>query len=89
MLVGWTPLGSPVIFGLQGRYVIAGLILLLLCMRNRIFVCRGNAERELCLAFTGWQTFTILFILMQVPVESIFKIRGEKSEERKKHFFSC
>ena len=66
MLVGWTPLGSPVILGLQGRYFIAGLILLLLCMRNRIFVCRGNAERGLCLAFTGWQAFTILFILMQV-----------------------
>ncbi len=66
MLVGWTPFGSKTVIGLQGRYFIAVLPLLLFCLRNRILVYQKNCEAAVCLSFVGWQMFTVILILMQI-----------------------
>ena len=68
MLVGWTPLGNKTIIGLQGRYFIMILPLLLFCLRNRVLLWQKNCETTLALGFAGWQAFTIVFILMKTAL---------------------
>lgn len=66
MLVGWTPLGNKTIIGLQGRYFIMILPLLLFCLRSRVLLWQKNCETTPALGFAGWQAFTIIFILMKI-----------------------
>ncbi len=47
MLIGWTPLSSPVILGVQGRYFLPVLPAVLLLARNRTVVLSRDVSREL------------------------------------------
>lgn len=54
MLLSWTPLGSPVVEGVQGRYFLPVLPLILVALRNKKLVLEHNIDRILlggyCLA---------------------------------------
>ena len=54
MLMSWTPLGSPVVEGVQGRYFLPILPLGLLALRSRSVTLEAPVERILaggyCLA---------------------------------------
>lgn len=63
LFVTWTGAGSKLIQGVQGRYFIPILPLVLLLFRNRLFVARKNIEREVLLAACVLQFFSIVNVL--------------------------
>lgn len=58
-LLFWTPVGYSVIAGIQGRYFVPMIPLLLLLLRNRQLVFRKSAERRLLSAAMFLQLFVI------------------------------
>ena len=50
LCIGWTPAGSPFIQGVQGRYFISILPLVMLAVRNNTLVLKKDIDRYLVLA---------------------------------------
>lgn len=51
MLAAWTPAGSPVAEGVQGRYYLPILPMAVLCARNRLIEIKKDPRDGICLAF--------------------------------------
>ena len=66
MLLSWTPIGSGVIQGVQGRYFLPILPLTLLIFENDIIFMRKNIERFLVLATGYLQCMSIYFVTLTV-----------------------
>ena len=66
MLLSWTPIGSGVIQGVQGRYFLPILPLTLLIFENDIIFMRKKIERFLVLATGYLQCMSIYFVTLTV-----------------------
>lgn len=53
MFIGWTPRGNDVIMGIQGRYFLPVLPLLLFLLRNDTLIWKKNHDRGLVIAATA------------------------------------
>ena len=68
MLFGWTKLGSPVIEGVQGRYFLPflPLVILLFNSKNSIIVVEKTLEKYLILSMVFLQCFVIYYVSMTI-----------------------
>lgn len=60
MLLAWTPVTSLVISGVQGRYFIPLLPVLLMTLKNRWIVCTKNWDREILYLVLCADTYAVL-----------------------------
>lgn len=68
MLLVWTPVTLNFITGVQGRYFIPFLLLILLCLRNSFFTIRKNIERQIIFLFCITDITVVLHVIL-VAVE--------------------
>lgn len=67
MLISYTYVGSDIILGVQGRYFLPVLPLILLIIQgSKNIVVKDSIETELILAITGLQLYTIWSIVSVV-----------------------
>ena len=64
LCIGWTPAGSPFIQGVQGRYFIPILPLVMLAVRNNTLVLKKDIDRYLVLAGGMANIFLLLRVCM-------------------------
>lgn len=64
--IGWTPVTNASIEGVQGRYILPFLPMLVLSMKNRIFVLSKDIDRWLSGALFLLLTFTFVYIVPYV-----------------------
>lgn len=60
MLVGWTPLSSTVIEGVQGRYLIPVIPFVLMCMKNDCVVRTSGDDRKLIYCICALDCYVVL-----------------------------
>jgi uncharacterized membrane protein len=60
MFLAWTPNTGKVIYGVQGRYFLPILPLILLLLRNSILTLKSNIEKPVILTIYLLQTMTII-----------------------------
>ena len=60
MLVAWTPVTSLVINGVQGRYFIPFLPVVLMTVKNGWIVCKTNWDREILYLLLCADIFAVL-----------------------------
>lgn len=63
MYVSWTPVNSPQVLGVQGRYFIPGLLFLPLVFKNRTIIAKRDLRPVLVLGAMGLELFTWIYIL--------------------------
>lgn len=63
MYLSFTPYGSDVVAGIQGRYFIPILPLLFICLENDVLIMHKNIDNNLVMVFAFLQARTILFIV--------------------------
>ena len=66
MLLSWTPLGSPVVEGVQGRYFLPILPLILVALRNKKIVLQHNIDDILIGGYCMVNLLVIQWILAMV-----------------------
>jgi uncharacterized membrane protein len=64
MLLGWTPISLNYIEGVQGRYFIPILPLILLLFRNNVFITKYNSDKLIVCSVWSLQIITILSIFI-------------------------
>lgn len=68
MLFQWTPVGHVSIEGVQGRYFLPFMPVLLAACRNQSVVLNRRLDREIALAAVTGQLFTLVCIIRQVTM---------------------
>ena len=66
MYVSWTPVGCPQVLGVQGRYFLPGLLLLLFVFKNRMILAKGDICSVLISAAMCLQVCTWFFALKSI-----------------------
>ncbi len=66
MLLSWTPLGHVSVEGVQGRYFIPFMLILLTACRNRIILISRNLDRVILSAAAAGQLLTLIYVIRQV-----------------------
>lgn len=66
MLLQWTPMGHVSIEGVQGRYFLPFLLLLLTAFKNSLIYLKRNIDRELAGAVVAGQLLTLMYVIKQV-----------------------
>lgn len=61
--IGWTPITTGCIEGVQGRYMLPFFPMVVLAMKNRVFLLNKNVDRCLCSILFGLLTFTFLYVV--------------------------
>lgn len=68
MLVGWTPLSSTVIEGVQGRYLIPVIPFVLMCMKNDRVVRTAGDDRKLIYCMCALDCYVVLRLFSVVSM---------------------
>ena len=68
MLVGWTPLSSTVIEGVQGRYLIPVIPFVLMCMKNDRVVRTAGDDRRLIYCMCALDCYVVLRLFSVVSM---------------------
>ena len=66
MLLSWTPMGHVSVEGVQGRYFLPFLLILLTACRNRMIFLRQKMDRGIMAAAVTGQLLTIAYVIKQV-----------------------
>lgn len=66
MLLSWTPMGYVSVEGVQGRYFLPFLLILLTACRNRMIFLRQKMDRGIMAAAVTGQLLTIAYVIKQV-----------------------
>ncbi len=66
MLLSWTPLGYVSVEGVQGRYFLPFMPILLTACRNQLIYLRQRIDRAVMAAAVGGQIFAIAYVIRQV-----------------------
>lgn len=66
MLLQWTPMGHVSIEGVQGRYFLPFMLLLLTACKNSLIYLKKNIDRELAAAVVIGQLLTLMYLIKQV-----------------------
>ena len=66
MLLSWTPMGYVSVEGVQGRYFLPFLLILLTACRNRMIFLRQKIDRSIMAAAVTGQVLTIAYVIKQV-----------------------
>ncbi|MCD8362393.1 MAG: DUF2142 domain-containing protein [Lachnospiraceae bacterium] len=66
MLLSWTPLGYVSVEGVQGRYFLPFMPVLLAACRNQLIYLRQRIDRAVMAAAVGGQVFAIAYVIRQV-----------------------
>ena len=68
MLVGWTPMSSTVIEGVQGRYLIPVIPFVLMCMKNDRVVRTAGDDRKLIYCMCALDCYVVLRLFSVVSM---------------------
>lgn len=68
MLLQWTPVGHVSIEGVQGRYFLPFLLILLTACKNRGVLLERNIDRGIAVAAVSGQLLTLICIIRQVTM---------------------
>ena len=66
MLLSWTPMGYVSVEGVQGRYFLPFLLILLTACRNRMIFLQRRMDRGIMAAAVTGQILTIAYVVKQV-----------------------
>ena len=66
MLLSWTPVGHVSVEGVQGRYFLPFLLILLTACRNNGIYLRTKMDRTIITAALSGQLLTIVYVIKQV-----------------------
>ncbi len=66
MLLQWTPMGYVSVEGVQGRYFLPFLLILLTACRNRLVMLARNIDRGLMTAAVTGQLLTVMYLIKQI-----------------------
>ncbi len=66
MLLSWTPLGYVSVEGVQGRYFLPFMPILLAACRNQLIYLSQRIDRAIMAAAVGGQIFAIAYVIRQV-----------------------
>lgn len=68
MLVGWTPISSAVIEGVQGRYLIPVIPFVLMCLKNDKVVRTAGNDEILIFAVCAMDCYVVLRLISIVSM---------------------
>jgi len=68
MLLQWTPIGHVSIEGVQGRYFLPFMPILLAACQNHLLVLKRNVDRGIAFAAVAGQLLTLLYLIKQVTI---------------------
>ena len=63
MMFSWTPIGSPAIEGIQGRYFIPLLLPLVFCLKNTTLTLKKSLDREMIFILSWLHIMTFINVL--------------------------
>ncbi|MBS6396813.1 MAG: DUF2142 domain-containing protein [Clostridiales bacterium] len=68
MLLQWTPVGHVSVEGVQGRYFLPFMLILLTAFKNRGILLNRNMDRGICTAVVAGQLLTLTYLIKQVTM---------------------
>lgn len=68
MLLQWTPMGHVSVEGVQGRYFLPFMPVLLTACKNRVVVLKGRIDRGIAVAAVTGQLLTLACMIRQVTM---------------------
>ena len=68
MLFQWTPFGHVSIEGVQGRYFLPFMLILLTACKNRGILLERRIDRGIAVAAASGQLLTLIYIIRQVTM---------------------
>ncbi len=68
MLLQWTPMGHVSIEGVQGRYFLPFMLILLTVCRNRLVLLDRQISRGIAAAAACGQLLTLIYIIRRVTM---------------------
>ena len=66
MLLQWTPMGHVSVEGVQGRYFLPFMLILLTACRNRMVLLDRNIDRGIAAAAVAGQLLTLTYMIKYV-----------------------
>lgn len=67
MMISWTPLSSPIILGIQGRYYIPVIFMLLILLNNKSIVISDRIQRYVPFAMVVTDIIAVVYICVATP----------------------
>ena len=68
MLLQWTPMGYVSIEGVQGRYFLPFMLVLLTACKNKFILLRRRIDRGIVSAAVTGQLLTLMYVIKQVTM---------------------